>query len=373
MSHKPWVCSMVLFAIIIVVVALPVSIHEPQPGYNHQQERYSTLSQEGIVHPDTGAKVVASVDNVPIYDTEIDRLFGPMKEKYVGKDRMVIYEVRLAIMNELVRRQVVLNYLQTTDYRATEQEIDLAFSEVKQTLKAQGRTLAEFLASGKADAAMLRRNLSWQIAWSRYLDKYMTDENLKRYYERHYAEFDGTERKVAHIFIQGPEDINDARAWDSKFRDLVLVRDQIYRGTLEFDDAVKTHSQAPSKDQGGLLGWIGYVGMLDQELHRAAFSKPVGQIAGPIRSSQGIHLLKILEEKRGERAWEKMRGKIRDAAMVYLFQHLADRNTTMANIQYFDEMESEFYGSKFGQRVNLEITSPSGFGNLRAEQPVTEP
>src|SRR5260370_42413102 len=63
-----------------------------------------------------------------------------------------------------------------------------------------------------------------------------------------------------------------------------------------------------SAQQGGLLGWFGH-GSMVPEFEQAAFSTPVGQISGIVKSEYGYHIIRVddkhearlqpLEEQRG--------------------------------------------------------------------------
>lgn len=58
--------------------------------------------------------------------------------------------------------------------------------------------------------------------------------------------------------------------------------------------AIEVSQDTQSKEKGGDLGWIPR-GILDQELEDAAFSLKVGSLSGPIETSQGLYVIKVLE------------------------------------------------------------------------------
>ncbi|WP_158545282.1 peptidylprolyl isomerase [Bremerella cremea] len=357
MLSKPCIGSPTFILVIICLMVLPEAANDESLSDDLEYSSGpSNLSEEILVHPTTGAIVLASVNNVPVYDVEVQRYLDRL-DVFQGLPESTLQIYRSGVLSQLVRQQGVFSYLQTTDYRATEQEVNLALAEVTKTLEARGQSLDAFLAAGKADKAMLRRNLAWKIVWNRYLDSYLTEVNLRRYYERHYAQFDGTTRRVAQIF-QGDPSNSDDFEWDRAFRDTVLIRDRIQQGELKFSDAVKQYSNSPSAADGGDLGWIGYHGPLDPRIHEAAYSRPVGSIVGPIQTRFGIHLLYIMEEKRGTATWEEMVDDIRAAAASYLFANVAEKYLSDARVFYFGEEEASEMDPTLVHMFHKEFVAP---------------
>ncbi|MBA2113434.1 peptidylprolyl isomerase [Bremerella alba] len=356
MSSKPWIGSPTFLLVMICLIVLPEVANQWSLSGDLESSIGPYLPEETLIHPSTGAMVVASVNDVPIYDVEIERYL----ERLNVFDEMpdtALHVYRSTVMSQLVRRQVILSYLQTTDFRASEQDINLALAEVKQSLAARGQSLDEFLASGKVDQAMLRRNLAWKIAWTRYLKSYLTEANLRRYFERNYERFDGTSRHVSQVYFGNPENLEDFD-WDVAFREAVFLRDRIQQGEISFEDAVKKHSQAPSAADGGDMGWIKHHGPLDPRIHEAAFARPVGELVGPIQTKFGIHLMKVHQEKRGETNWKDMIDDIRTAAAAYLFAHVADRHISDSNVYYFGEEEGSEIDPSYVRRFSDEFIAP---------------
>ncbi len=355
MLIKAWIGSPSYLLVMVCLMGLPQAVNESL-SVDVDSSAGPRHSKEDLVHPNTGAIVLAAVNDVPIYDVDVDR-FLQRFPALLDLPEQSLRMYRSTVLTQLIRKQVVLAYLQTTDYRATEQEVDLAVSEIESSLTARGQSLDAFLATGKADRAMLRRNVMWRIAWARYTGDYLCEENLRRYYEKHYERFDGTTRLVSHVYFGDPDDLDNVQ-WDVEFRRAVLLRDRIQQGDLAFEEAIQKYSQAPSAADDGHLGWIAYRGVLDPKLHEAIYSRPVGDMVGPVQTRLGIHLLKIVEEKRGDRPWEDMVAEIRDAAAVYLFTHVADRHLGNTRVQYLHDSESLEIDPALAERFGTALTQP---------------
>lgn len=71
------------------------------------------------------------------------------------------------------------------------------------------------------------------------------------------------------------------------------VKGQIERGEVTFEQAAAAHSQDQSnKDRGGDLGWFG-PGTMVAPFEQAVMSAPIGQVAGPVETQFGHHLVRV--------------------------------------------------------------------------------
>lgn len=364
MTLSGWRTASFRILLVMVYFMLPQTLerqsHSVEPGGDSGRP----LSEERLTHPHTGALVLAAVDSTPIYDVEVNRyvtrltgeepVVEPVEEtsEYGSTQRY-----RIAVTGQLIRRQVVLDYLQTTDLAATEQELDLAESQARAALESRGETLENFLASGKLDREMFRRRLAWNIAWTRYEEKYLTEDNLKRFFEKHRSNFDGTTRRVSQILLGNPNDPNFA--WDDTFHKASNLLRGIQRGDLDFAEMAKQHSVAESAADGGDLGWLERYGQLPVVLHEAVFAAREGVAIGPLQTEFGIHLLMVVDEQPGAKPWEEIRDEVRPAARRYLFNHTAERHISNVRVRYADDyphMEADFHDPHLANQ--LEIFQP---------------
>lgn len=58
----------------------------------------------------------------------------------------------------------------------------------------------------------------------------------------------------------------------------------------DFQQLAKIYSECPSGRNGGNLGCFGY-GQMVKPFEKAAFSAPIGEVSGPIKTNFGYHLL----------------------------------------------------------------------------------
>lgn len=91
---------------------------------------------------------------------------------------------------------------------------------------------------------------------------------------------------VQHILV--PED---------KVKLLLELQQRIVREGVDLSDLATEYSICPSKEEGGVLGWV-QKGQMVQEFEEAAFSAPLNKLVR-CKTKFGWHLLQVLSEREG--------------------------------------------------------------------------
>ena len=112
----------------------------------------------------------------------------------------------------------------------------------------------------------LREQARLSLAWEQYVLQTISDEQIKAYFNEHQAELDGTRVRIRQIFRTAKSDAEATKATTL----LKTLQQQIAAGSTPFESAVTEHSQAPSKDRGGDLGWVGARGRVPDTVYQAA-------------------------------------------------------------------------------------------------------
>ncbi|MBV0913563.1 peptidylprolyl isomerase [Anianabacter salinae] len=114
----------------------------------------------------------------------------------------------------------------------------------------------------------------------------VTDEAVQQAYEAAIAEFEGsTEYNAAHILVETEEEAQ------------TLVEQA--QGDADFAELAKEHSTGPSGPNGGALGWFG-PGMMVQPFDEAVQGMEPGDVAGPVQTQFGWHVIKLNETRTAE-------------------------------------------------------------------------
>ncbi|MDO5755252.1 MAG: peptidylprolyl isomerase [Tissierellia bacterium] len=108
------------------------------------------------------------------------------------------------------------------------------------------------------------------------------EEDAKKYYEEHKDQFQTKANfKAAHILVE-EEDVANK------------VLEEINKGK-DFGEAAKEYSTCPSKEKGGDLGQFAQ-GQMVPEFEKALLTQEIGEIAGPVKSQFGYHIIRLDEK-----------------------------------------------------------------------------
>jgi peptidyl-prolyl cis-trans isomerase SurA len=112
--------------------------------------------------------------------------------------------------------------------------------------------------------------------------------------------------RARHILVR----IDELNPEAEVVRRLTEIRGRIEGGTVEFADMARQYSKDGSASQGGDLGWV-YAGDTVPEFERAMDALEPKQVAGPVRTPFGYHLIQVLERRTDEASPERIRAAAR--------------------------------------------------------------
>jgi peptidyl-prolyl cis-trans isomerase D len=125
----------------------------------------------------------------------------------------------------------------------------------------------------------------------------VSPDELQSYYNQHRDQYRVAEQaKVSHILIKTPLPGPDGKVDEKGEAEAQKRADDILKqlkSGANFDELAKKYSEDQgSAKQGGSLGWIGK-GRTVPEFEKAAFSQPIGQIGGLVKSNYGFHIIRV--------------------------------------------------------------------------------
>ncbi len=101
-----------------------------------------------------------------------------------------------------------------------------------------------------------------------------------------------TQTRARHILLRPGGKLSQ----DAARAQLATFKKQIETGLATFEDLARVHSQDGSAEQGGDLGWAN-PGMMVPEFEATMNNLSPGQIADPLVSRFGVHLVQVLERR----------------------------------------------------------------------------
>lgn len=281
--------------------------------------------------------IIASVDGNPVYVGELNLILA---ERFPNQPiDSIDIDLKRATCHVLAQRRLALRALRKVGGASLAQMVENEINAFTAEAKRRGSTLQQQASARSSDASSLLVDLSWRVAWGAYLKSKLTDANLRRYFEANAIAYNGTRYRVSQIFIR-PVSTSQADI-TSAIKDLSGLAADIQtqeNREIAFASAAREHSQSPTAESGGELGWVENEGDLPVGLMRQVRILPIGSVSQPLRSPFGIHLLYVHERVDGQTTFDELVDLTvlrRDAANA-MFQRLVESESETKVIWHVD-------------------------------------
>ena len=207
-----------------------------------------------------------------------------------------IKETRLAAINDLIDRQLVLQEFKKNKFTIPEYAVDDHINTVVReqfggdrlalirTLQAQGYTLQQFR-KVETDKMIVQAMRSRAVKG----DPILSPSKVERFYEAHRAEYSTPEQVKLRMIVLHKKDGVDAQNVAEEIRTKV-------QGGAEFAKMAQMYSEDASKENGGDWGWV-ESGTLNEALAKPAFALKPGQVSKVIALGENYYLLYVEARK----------------------------------------------------------------------------
>lgn len=277
--------------------------------------------------PSSGAaSVLATVNDQKIREKDLETLYLIDHVAAADRDRL-----RGALIEQLVDNAVIDGFLKRQKVVAPQVELDANVAFVLGSIEKQGDNPAEVLKKVGLTEETLRQQLALPIAWAIYVRKTISDDQVRKHFEGHRAELDGSKVRVRQIVLLVDRKADDA-AWKTAGETLSGIRKEIASGQIAFEEAARKHSQSPSGQEGGNVVPFGFDGKMPRSVTEAAFALKEGELSEVVRSPFGMHLLQLVERMPGDLSVEDARPKILEALSRELWTETLARERKKAKI-----------------------------------------
>ncbi len=198
-------------------------------------------------------RILASVGGLQITDKDVDGFIADLGQRGQSYNTP---EGRAVILEQLIGNKLLL-----LDARRNLYEAEPKFREELNALKE--RLLINY-AAGKVFESVR-----------------VSDDEVRKYYDDNKEQFIAGETvEASHILVDSEELAHE-------------LRERIAKGELSFEEAAKSYSSCPSKENGGSLGEFGR-GQMVPEFDAAVFAMEVGEISKePVKTQFGYHLIRL--------------------------------------------------------------------------------
>jgi parvulin-like peptidyl-prolyl isomerase len=241
-------------------------------------------------------------------------------------------EARRKIAEQLVDNELMRQLLQDRRAEPDPKRLAAGVEALKADLRRREKDSPKTSKLEITDAA-LRRELFVPLAWEYHLGRVLTQTTLQDEFERHRAEYDGTEVRASQIFIKvGPED-PPSKAKEA-IEKLGALRAEITSGKISFADGARKYSEAPSAEKGGDVGYFPFRGPMPAEVCRAVFAFKKGEVSQPFRTPFGVHLYTVTEIRPGNLSLEDVRSQVIRRLAAEIWDQLVAQARKTAKIEW---------------------------------------
>jgi peptidyl-prolyl cis-trans isomerase C len=277
-------------------------------------------------------KPAAVVDGEAILMSEVEGVMKLMPPPSATPTDIQRRQMQREALEMLMDDVIMRHFLNKNGRRVEPAEVEKNLRQLEAGLKKQNRSLQEFLSDTSQTESHLRLDILKKLQWEDYANQYLTENNLKRYYNENKDFYDQVKVRASHILIRvGPTaSAADHQAARSRLADL---RQRIVANQLDFADAARTNSQCASAANGGDIGYFQRKFEVDEIVARTAFSLKVGQISEVVQSDYGYHLIKATDRKEPiPSTLEKVKDAVRDNFAMELWQATLTQQRKQAHV-----------------------------------------
>ena len=208
------------------------------------------------------------------------------------------------ILEKMIEEKLIIDKGKTIGITISEKEVDQAIDEVKQRHSLNDIQFQQLLEQQDTSLEDYKEKIKDQILISRILNYEVQSKinfnpaEAKEYYERHKEELYLPEDiKARQILIQCPPNADPSERKRAE-AEAEYVHKALLNGA-DFAQLARKHSQDPSADKGGDIGYI-KKGELLPALEKVLFQLKERGSSPVIETRRGFHILKV-EEKRAKR------------------------------------------------------------------------
>jgi len=242
-------------------------------------------------------RVVASVDGDPITMREVQDFASQHGQPIDSGDFASSDAARMAV-KALIGQKLLEQEVKKYDDKVDEAQVDkyitnlrmekhLSEAEFREQLQASGMSYDELRKRARLDlekSMMIEEEVRAKIN--------VSDAEIKAAYDAHKEDFTITKERLrlSQILIALPPNPTPAQVSAAQ-KKAAMVRARALKGD-DFGDLARVYSDDDSKSNGGELGWFAPGDINDSILAAVKTLKP-GEISQPVRTSHGIHIVKL--------------------------------------------------------------------------------
>lgn len=235
------------------------------------------------------------------------------------------------LIEHAIERELIRGFLNRQKITPPADAVELQLRQLEDLIRRRGEDPPRLLNRLGLTREVLQRELGLSLAWQEYVRQAATERAIQQYFQDHRPELDGTRVRVRQIVRKLPPDASPEQSLAIQ-QGLERLRQDILAGKISFAEAARQQSESPSAELGGDVGWVGAPGKLPPQLTTVVLRLQPGEMAGPLRTAFGWHLVQVTERKAGQLSLEDARPVILERLSEQWWQETIAKERAAAKI-----------------------------------------
>ncbi|MCH7912517.1 MAG: peptidylprolyl isomerase, partial [Deltaproteobacteria bacterium] len=245
-------------------------------------------------------QIVVVVDGDPYTMTDLkDYVRTKSRRDFSTEELTQVSTKSKAVLEQFITEKLIAAEVDRLGIKVSEENINEYIEKVKRRTRISDAQLRAALRRDGVKMEQYRASIRAEIEKGELINRQVEKkvniipEDVDRYYQAHKKRF-MTKGKVhlRHILIQIPEDATPEQG-KAAFSRALKIRERALQGE-DFSRLARKYSEGAGAPDGGDIGWVDRKSLLD-EIAEVAFKSPPGEISLPVRTSLGVHLIKVEE------------------------------------------------------------------------------
>lgn len=242
--------------------------------------------------------IVAIVNGEKVFRKDFDRRINVLKRM----NQEVTRSTQMLVVNQLTKKVLLKQFVQGQNIEVSGKEIQGEVEKIKFFLKSNPsvaeKSLKEILESKGSSISELEAEVTRTLALSKYLDKEVSDDEKRSYFDANKNAFNGERVRASHVLIDTRKMKTDAELEGAKQK-IGDIKKEIDNGA-DFAEMAKKYSDCPSAEKGGDINFFQRKGSMVEEFAKVAFSMKVGEVSEPVKTPFGYHIIKVTDREEGK-------------------------------------------------------------------------
>jgi peptidyl-prolyl cis-trans isomerase SurA len=249
-------------------------------------------------------KIVAIVNDGVVLKSQVDQQVAAILARLRGQETQLPSEqvISRQVLERLIVQEVQAQRAERLGLKVSDETLNAALQDVASRNSIAFEQMPAALEAQGVDYAAYREDTRREIVLTLLRQRdvlsriYVSPRELEQALEKRTGRAgEDTEYDVSHILLSLPESASPTQLAEVE-RQAQAVYERAVRGD-DFGQLALTYSQSQSALDRGKLGWR-RLAQLPQFIAEQAVSMEPGQVAGPLRTPTGFHILR-LDEVRG--------------------------------------------------------------------------